>query len=237
MKKLKINTIFFDVFGTVFDWHKSIREESKNFSSKYKLSFDEFVFTDKWRAGFRLLQSKVSNGQRDYLSMDEIHMEVLNQLLDELNINDISKENLVNFNESWHRLKPWGDSIAGLSDLKNHYLISTLSNGNLSMLVKLSKNSNIHWDSILSTEFFGTYKPDPKVYLGAVKLLESNAEESMMVASHAYDLDGAINAGMKTCYVHRPNEFGTGISENYGDLSRFDLVVESFEEISGYLKK
>ena len=82
-----------------------------------------------------------------------------------------------------------------------------------------------------------SYKPDPKVYLGAVKLLESNAEESMMVASHAYDLDGAINAGMKTCYVHRPNEFGTGISENYGDLSRFDLVVESFEEISGYLKK
>ena len=148
-----------------------------------------------------------------------------------------SKENLVNFNESWHRLKPWDDSIAGLSDLKNHYIISTLSNGNLSMLVKLSKNSNIHWDSILSTEFFGTYKPDPKVYLGAVKLLESNAEESMMVASHAYDLDGAINAGMKTCYVHRPNEFGTGISENYGDLSRFDLVVESFEEISGYLKK
>ena len=109
MKKLKINTIFFDVFGTVFDWHKSIREESKNFSSKYKLSFDEFVFTDKWRAGFRLLQSKVANGQRDYLSMDEIHMEVLNQLLDELNINDISKENLVNFNESWHRLKPWDD--------------------------------------------------------------------------------------------------------------------------------
>ena len=38
-------------------------------------------------------------------------MEVLNQLLDELNINDISKENLVNFNESWHRLKPWDDSL------------------------------------------------------------------------------------------------------------------------------
>ena len=237
MKKLRINTIFFDVFGTVFDWHKSIRQETTIFSSKYKLSFDEFVFTDKWRAGFRLLQSKVANGQRDYLSMDEIHMEVLNQLLDELNINDISKENLVNFNESWHRLKPWDDSKAGLSDLKNHYIISALSNGNLSMLVKLSKNSNIHWDSILSTEFFGTYKPDTNVYLGAMKLLESNSEESMMVASHAYDLDGAINVGMKTCYVHRPNEFGTGISENYGDLSRFDLVVESFEEISVYLKK
>ena len=53
----------------------------------------------------------------------------------------------------------------------------------------------------------------------------------MMVASHAYDLDGASNIGLKTCYVHRPNEFGTGIGEDYGDLSRFDIVVESFEEI------
>ena len=49
-------------------------------------SFDEFIFTDKWRAGFRSLQSKVANGERDYLSMDEIHMEVLIELLNELEI-------------------------------------------------------------------------------------------------------------------------------------------------------
>ena len=232
MKQIKgIKSIFFDVFGTVFDWHKSIHQESIKFASVHKLSFDEFSFTDNWRAGFRSLQSKVANKERDYLSMDEIHMEILIELLSDLNIKNIDKKSLIKFNESWHRLIPWNDSLSGLAELKNNFLISALSNGNLSILVKLSKNSKIPWDLILSAEFFGTYKPDPKVYLGAINLLESKPEESMMVASHAYDLDGASNIGLKTCYVHRPNEFGTGIGEDYGDLSRFDIVVESFEEI------
>tara|TARA_B110001454_G_scaffold19509_1_gene18298 strand:+ start:103 stop:816 length:714 start_codon:yes stop_codon:yes gene_type:complete len=230
-----VKAIFFDVFGTVFDWHKSIYLETKTFTSQNRLSFDEFEFTDKWRAGFRTLQSKIATGKRNYLSMDDIHMEVLNELLEELKIRHINKDKLIQFNQSWHRLIPWGDSLPGLSDLKENYIISALSNGNLSMLVKLSKNSKIPWDSILSTEFFGTYKPDPKVYLGAIKMLDVLPKESMMVASHAYDLDGAKRAGMKTCYVHRPNEFGTGKSEDYGDLSRFDIVVDSFEYISQHL--
>ena len=230
-----VKAIFFDVFGTVFDWHKSIYLETKTFTSQNRLSFDEFEFTDKWRAGFRTLQSKIATGKRNYLSMDDIHMEVLNELLEELKIRHINKDKLIQFNQSWHRLIPWGDSLPGLADLKENHIISALSNGNLSMLVKLSKNSKIPWDSILSTEFFGTYKPDPKVYLGAIKMLDVLPKESMMVASHAYDLDGAKRAGMKTCYVHRPNEFGTGKSEDYGDLSRFDIVVDSFEYISQHL--
>ena len=233
--KQDVKAIFFDVFGTVFDWHKSIYLETKTFTSQNRLNFDEFEFTDKWRSGFRSLQSKVAKAERSYLSMDDIHMEVLNELLEELKIAHISNDELIQFNQSWHRLIPWNDSLPGLAELKESHIISALSNGNLSMLVKLSKNSDVPWDSILSTEFFGTYKPDPKVYLGAIKMLDVLPTESMMVASHAYDLDGASSAGMKTCYVHRPNEFGTGISENYGDLSRFDIVVDSFEDISQHL--
>ena len=233
---MKIKAIFFDVFGTVFDWHKSIHDEAKKFSIENKITFDEFYFTDRWREGFRNLQSKVASGNRNYLSMDDIHFEVLMELFDELKIDSISQDKLVEFNKSWHRLSPWLDSIPGLTELKNNFFVSALSNGNLSMLIRLSKNSNIPWDSIISTEFFGTYKPDPKVYLGAAKLLEIKPSDSMMVASHAYDLDGAKKAGMKTCYIHRPNEFGNGISENYGDLSRFDIVVESIEEIEKKIK-
>ena len=64
-----------------------------------------------------------------------------------------------------------------------------------------------------------------------MNLLESNPEETLMVASHAYDLDAAKSAGMKTCYVHRPNEFGHEGGANPGDTSRFDLTVGSFVAI------
>jgi FMN phosphatase YigB (HAD superfamily) len=51
-----VKAIFFDVFGTTFDWHKSIYLETETFAKQYKLSFDESIFTKKWRAGFRFLQ-------------------------------------------------------------------------------------------------------------------------------------------------------------------------------------
>ena len=54
-----------------------------------------------------------------------------------------------------------------------------------------------------------------------------------MVASHGYDLDAAKSVGIKTCYVYRPDEFGNGKSEDSGDTARFDLVVDSFTEITG----
>ena len=88
------------------------------------LTFDEFKFTDNWRAGFRLLQSRVAKGERSYLSMDDIHMEVLNKLLEEDKIQNIDKNKLIEFNQSWHRLIPWSDSLSGLKDLKENYIIS-----------------------------------------------------------------------------------------------------------------
>lgn len=233
--KSNIKAIFFDVFGTVVNWHESIVNESKDFAIRNCLEFDQISFADRWRSGFRSLQARVANNQREYLSMDDIHMEVLDELLGDLGIPGISEEEKLYFNRSWHRLSPWEDSVQGLHSLKETHVVSSLSNGNLSMLVALSKNSKLPWDCILSTEFFGTYKPDPRVYLGATGLMGMRPEETLMVAAHAYDLDAARFTGMKTCYVRRPNEFGAGKGDIHGDLSRFDIVTDSILEIQKYL--
>ena len=229
--KASIKTIMFDVFGTVFDWHTSIARECSVFADKNKLTFNHSAFANNWRKGFRELQDKVAKGQREYLSMDSIHLEVLDNLLLDLSIKNIPAKAKNELNLAWHRLDIWDDVKQGLYDLKEGHVVTTLSNGNYKILLDLSKHAGLPWDCILSTELFGTYKPDPKVYLGAMNLLESNPEETLMVASHAYDLDAAKSAGMKTCYVHRPNEFGHEGSANPGDTSRFDLTVGSFVAI------
>ena len=226
-----IKTIMFDVFGTVFDWHKSITHGCSVFADKNNLTFNFSAFANNWRKGFRELQAQVANGQREYLSMDSIHLEVLDHLLLDLNIKSIPDKEKTELNQTWHRLDTWEDVKQGLYDLKEDHVITTLSNGNYAILLDLSKYAGLPWDCILSTELFGTYKPDPRVYLGAMNLVESKPEETLMVAAHAYDLDAAKSTGMKTCYVHRPNEFGNGKGENSGDTARFDLTVASFVEI------
>ena len=233
--KNKINTIMFDVFGTVFDWHKSIVNECSFFAEQNNVTFDHVKFTNDWRSGFRKLQKQVSEGAREYLSMDSIHFQVLNGLLSDLNILSISEEERIIFNQSWHRLSAWEDVKPGLHDLKENHVITTLSNGNYSMLLDLAKNTDLPWDCILSTELFGTYKPDPRVYLGAINLLGCEPDQALMVASHSYDLDAAKSTGMKTCYVYRPDEFGNVEGEYPGDTSRFDVLVDSFTKIRGLI--
>jgi 2-haloacid dehalogenase len=82
----------------------------------------------------------------------------------------------------------------------------TLSNGNLSLLGDLRTFSKIPFTHIFSAELFGTYKPAPRVYLGAAEKLNLPANECVMVAAHLNDLKAAKQQGLQTIYVERPGE-------------------------------
>jgi len=55
-----------------------------------------------------------------------------------------------------------------------------------------------------------SYKPDPRTYQLVPSLLAVRPDQVMMVASHPYDLAAAAEEGMRTAFVHRPLERGTG---------------------------
>src|SRR5205823_7173321 len=61
---------------------------------------------------------------------------------------------------AWHRLRPWPDSVAGLTRLKKKFIIAPLSNGNISLMTDLAKYSGLPWDCILGAELVHHYKPD-----------------------------------------------------------------------------
>jgi HAD superfamily hydrolase (TIGR01493 family) len=67
----------------------------------------------------------------------------------------------------WHNLDAYQDTIPGLTELKRHVNILALSNGNFRLLLDLAKNQGVPWDGIFSSELFGSYKPNKKVYESA----------------------------------------------------------------------
>jgi 2-haloacid dehalogenase len=120
--------------------------------------------------------------------------------------------------------------------LKSHFVISTLSNGNIALLVNMAKRARLPWDCVLSAEIMQHYKPDPEVYQGAARLLGVERDELLMVAAHPSDLRGAANAGLRTALVHRPLEYGpnpTGAPppDALPD-DRFDLVASDFVDLA-----
>jgi 2-haloacid dehalogenase len=202
------NALVFDVFGTVVDWRGSIIREGQLLGKRKGIDVDWVAFADAWRGGYQPAMQRVRSGQIPWMNIDGLNRLILNDLIRQFDIKGLSEEELDHFNRAWHRLWPWPDSVGGLHRLSSGYIVSTLSNGNVSLLTNMAKYAGLPWNCILSAELFGHYKPDPEVYLGAAKLLGPAPAQVMMVAAHVDDLKAAKKLGLKTALVTRPLEYG-----------------------------
>ena len=218
-----VRALTFDVFGTVVDWHGSISGEV----ARLGLPVDGGVFAQAWRAGYAPAMDQVRRGALPWTNIDGLHRRILNGLLIEHDIR-LDEDQTADLNRIWHRLRPWPDSVAGLLRLKTKFTITTLSNGNLSLLVAMAKHAGLPWDTVLSAELFGHYKPDPEVYLGAARLLGLQPQQVMMVACHPSDLRAAAACGLRTAYVPRPLERGPGGAMEAWKEGDFDAVASDF---------
>src|SRR4029078_12561942 len=127
-----------------------------------------------------------------------LHRKVLDGLLTKYNITGLSEEEKDHWNRVWHRLRPWPDSIPGLTRLKKKYTIAPLSNGNFAMMTNMAKNAGLPWDCILSAELAKHFKYDREAYMTAVDLLGLKPGEVMMGAAHTNDLKAARSFGLLT---------------------------------------
>ena len=107
-------------------------------------------------------------------------------LVAEFGIKGLTEDDLRHINFGWHRLKPWPDSVPGLTRLKRKFIIGPLSNGNVALLTKMAKNAGIPWDVVFGSDLFGHFKPDPETYLGAARLLDLTQEQALMEQTVAY---------------------------------------------------
>src|SRR5690348_3457091 len=203
-----VNALVYDVFGTVVDWRGSIAREGELLGKRKGIDRDWVAFADAWRGGYQPMMQRVRSGQIAWTNIDGLHRLILNDLLVQFDIKGLSEEEIDHFNRAWHRLWPWPDSVGGLHRLRKRYIVSTLSNGNVSLLTDMGKYAGLPWDCILSAELFGLYKPDPEVYQGAAKLLGPAPHRVAMVAAHVDDLKAAKKVGLRTALVTRPLEFG-----------------------------
>jgi 2-haloacid dehalogenase len=228
---LSVRALAFDVFGTVVDWRGSIIREGELLAERKRLKVDWPAFADAWRGGYRPAMDRVARGEVPWQTIDQLHRSNLDELLKRFNITGLDEPDIDHLNRAWHRLTPWPDSVPGLNRLRSRYILSTLSNGNIGLLVDMAKNAGLPWDCVLSGELIQKYKPDPEVYKMAARLLGFELAEVMMVAAHPPDLEAARRAGLRTAYVPRPLEHGPGRQTPAG-AGAFDVVAADFLDLA-----
>jgi 2-haloacid dehalogenase len=232
---MSVRALAFDVFGTVVDWRSSIIRELEQFGQRHGLQQDWPTFADNWRAGYAPAMDRVRRGELPWTRIDDLHRMILEQLLGAAGITSICVEDVDDLNRAWHRLDPWSDSVAGLTRLKEKFTITTLSNGNVSLLTNMAKRARLPWDCVISAELFHHYKPDRAAYLGCADLLGVQPEQLMLVAAHPGDLKAARAAGLRTGYVDRSLEHGPGREPHRVDSGEFDFVATDFVDLAEQL--
>jgi len=198
-----LKALLFDVFGTCVDWRTSVAREAE------ALGLPGERVADAWRARYQPQLETVRSGQREWVVLDVLHREALDDVLDELGL-ELGRTERDALTLAWHRLDPWPDTVPGLARLKERYVIAPCSNGHIAQSVNLARHADLPWDAILGAEIARAYKPDPNVYLASVAALGLEPAEVMMVAAHNGDLEAAAACGLRTAFVARPREHGPG---------------------------
>lgn len=223
-----IRALTFDVFGTVVDWRSSIIREVKALAAGKGWTLDPAAFAAAWRAGYQPAMARVRTGDLPWTKIDDLHRLILDDLLVRFGATGLDEAETDHLNRVWHRLDPWPDAVPGLLRLKERFILATLSNGNVALLVNMAKRAGLPWDCVLSAELARHYKPDPEAYLTAADLLGLEPHQVMMVAAHNSDLRAARAVGMRTAFVARPTEYGPGQEADLAAENGVDVVVESF---------
>ncbi len=233
MQNLK--AVLFDTFGSVVDWRSSLIAELTEFGATRGLTVDWTAFADAWRGAYKPSMDRVRTGQQPWTVLDDLHRSSLETLVTQFAIPGLSEADLDHITRVWHRLHPWPDTVAGLTRLKQRFIIGPLSNGNIALLVNLAKFAGLPWDVVFGSETFHHFKPDPEVYLGACALLRLQPGQVMLAAAHNYDLAAARALGLRTGFFARPTEYGPHQTHDTTALSDWDIVATDIGDLASQL--
>lgn len=233
---MDVDALVFDVFGTLVDWRTSLIGDLTAFGGERGLTVAWDTFVDAWRGEYVPSMERVRRGEQPWCSLDALHRASFLDLAARFGFATALDEPAIAWCvERWHHLRPWPDTVAGLTRLRTRYVLGTLSNGNVRLLIDLTKNAPLPVDVIFSAELFRRYKPDPQVYRGAIELLATASDRVMLVAAHNGDLQAAARAGMRTAFVARPTEYGPKQVKDFTVEPGIDLAVRDLGELADRL--
>lgn len=228
----------FDVFGTVVDWRSSIAAESAVFLKRIgREDLDPADFTDFWRGRYLRVMTAYAASGRPFTTLDVLHREMLDETLEAKGVDRASLDEalLRDWTFAWRRLKPWPDTVEGLTRLKTRFPIVTLSNGNIALMLEMARRGGLPWDAILGAEVSRAYKPDPRAYLGTVDALGLAPGEVCLVAAHHADLAAARACGLTAAFIARPMEYGGRRAPDADAVQDWEWSADSLTDLADKL--
>lgn len=162
-----LKAITFDIQGTTADFYQPLLRAGDAINRSKGLAINWSEMSAEWRNLYRTTLDEVIAGKRPWMRVDHIYSEALGKLLKKRGL-EFTQQERDELDAVWSRLDPWPDSVEGLTRLRRHFTVSTLSNAGMAAVVAIVKNAHLPFDAVLTAELAKIYKPAPAVYQLAV---------------------------------------------------------------------
>ena len=227
-----IKVLAFDTGGTILDWHSGLVAALSECGAKRGINRDWHDFANEYRRrALRRMIGAVDPG----FNIDDVHRDVLDELLVEAAIDALSPEDRRAIARRWHELDAWQDFAPALARLRSRYVCASFTILSLSLVIDTARRNGIGWDAVIPCEMLRVYKTRPEAYRLAAKYLAVSPGNILMVACHNFDLDAARGEGYRTAFVRRPDEWGPAGPPDPVPNPATDVVVAGFAELAEHL--
>jgi 2-haloacid dehalogenase len=227
-----IKVLAFDTGGTVLDWHGGITAALVERSRDNGVAHDWHEFANEHR---RRSLHRMLGAVEPRFNIDDVHREVLEELLGEQNSAGFSDEDRRAIVSRWHQLDAWPDFVPALTRLRRGYLCVSFTILSLPLVMDVSRRNAIDWDAVISCDMLGVYKTRPEAYQRTARVLRVAPGEILMVACHNFDLDAARGEGYRTAFIRRPDEWGPAGAPDPTPNPATDIVADGFAELADRL--
>jgi 2-haloacid dehalogenase len=233
---MPIKAIICDTGGTVFDWHSAVLSGFQRVASKSGLQGDWPALVKTWRRRSVTWVDKglpIVNGRIE-MDMDDVLKETLTETLEEHGVTGLSEGDRRELVLSWRDMPPWEDIPNGVKRLRKDLIVCPFTILKTALIIKASRGA-VDWDAVISCEMIGVYKTDLRTYAAAVRWLDLNKEEVLLVTAHTNDLLAGHTFGLKTAFIRRETEWGEIVNFDLTPPKEADYVADGFDELAGQL--
>jgi 2-haloacid dehalogenase len=226
---MKLEALTFDTGGTVLDWHGGLVAQARRLGAAQGREVDWNAFVNTWR---RLAMKGIVGQIRPPFHMDDVHRRTLDEALAQFGQGAWGSAEREALWRAWHQLDTWPDFAPALARLRQALPAVSFTMLPTALVVDVSRRNGIAWDAVISCEMIGVYKPHAQAYATAARWLGLQPAQILMVACHNFDLNAAQDAGFRTAFVRRPDEWGPEGPPEPNPNRDYDFVVDGFDELA-----
>lgn len=103
----------------------------------------------------------------------------------------------------WDQLQPWPEASAVVSQLAGHVQVGVVTNCSEELGHRAAGLLGVSFDTVVTSEAAGAYKPRPEPYQRALEALGLPPERVLFVAGSRFDIAGAGSVGMPVWWHNR----------------------------------